>query len=148
MAERDIESTSATDSHDDLLEGMRLSTSPSHRWLFLSLGHVAIVVGLIGLLIPVMPTSPCLLLAAYFYARGSQRFYVWLLTNRWCGAQIRAFRDHGVLPRTTKYAMALTLFIAFGTTILFIIPTLPWKAAVAILATIAIAFVVRIPSKI
>ena len=45
------------------------------------------------LLLPIMPTTPFLLLAAFCYARGSERFYIWLLTNRWFGEYIRAWRN-------------------------------------------------------
>jgi len=56
------------------------------------MGILFVVLGIIGLLLPVLPTTPFLLLAAFFFARSSDRALQWLLHNRWFGAYIRNYR--------------------------------------------------------
>ena len=63
------------------------------RILLIVLGTFFVVLGLIGIVLPVLPTTPFLLLAAACYARGSQKFYDWLLNNRWFGTYIRNYRE-------------------------------------------------------
>ena len=63
--------------------------------LLIAAGTLCVVLGVIGMFIPVLPTTPFLLLAAVCYGRSSKRFYHWLLTNRWFGEYIRNYREGG-----------------------------------------------------
>lgn len=68
------------------------------RVLLVVLGTICVVLGMFGMFLPLLPTTPFLLLAAICYARSSKRFYNWLMTNRWCGEYIRNYREgRGVL---------------------------------------------------
>ncbi len=85
--------------------------SPAARLLGQALGWCCVGVGMLGLLLPVIPTTPFLLVAAWAFARSSQRFHDWLLNHRWLGPPVRAWCQHGVVPTTAK-AMALTTMAA------------------------------------
>ena len=61
------------------------------RVLLLLGGTLCVILAVVGMFVPVLPTTPLLLLAAVCYARSSERFYRWLLTNRWCGPYIRNY---------------------------------------------------------
>ncbi|MBT6146043.1 MAG: YbaN family protein, partial [Gemmatimonadetes bacterium] len=63
------------------------------RILFFVIGTMSVVAGVVGILLPLIPTTPFLLLAAWCYARSSERFYRLLLSNRWLGPYIRNYRD-------------------------------------------------------
>ena len=52
------------------------------RAFFLIVGTLSLGLGILGIILPLLPTTPLLLLAAYCYARSSERFYQWLLNNR------------------------------------------------------------------
>ncbi len=67
-----------------------------------------------GIFLPVLPTTPFLLLAAACYARSSRRFYVWLTTNRWCGRYITNYRENRGIPRRQKALTILFLWAAIG----------------------------------
>ncbi|MEE4177016.1 MAG: YbaN family protein [Bacteroides sp.] len=78
-------------------------------------GIVSLALGLLGIPLPLLPTTPFLLLSAWFFARSSERFYQWLLNHRYFGKNIRNYRNKGGVSLGVKiWAIAL-----LWTTILF-----------------------------
>ncbi len=86
--------------------------SKAVRATLIIVGTLAAVIGIIGIFLPLLPTTPFLLLAAACYARSSRRFYTWLLTNRWFGAYIRDYRAGLGVPMKVK---ASTLALLWAT---------------------------------
>ena len=72
------------------------------KFLFAFLGSVSLVLGIMGVFLPVLPTTPFLLLSAALYMRSSQRLYDWLMSHKHLGAYIRNFREHKALPLRVK----------------------------------------------
>jgi uncharacterized membrane protein YbaN (DUF454 family) len=94
-------------------EAQRLMVrSPAVRRLLFAGGVVSLIVGLIGLLIPVFPTSPFLLITGALWARSSKRFYVWLLIHRWLGPPVADFRRRGCLELRYKLGIAGLLAVS------------------------------------
>jgi len=60
---------------------------------FICAGTIFVGLGVLGMILPLMPTTVFLLMAAYCYSRSSDRFHTWLLTNRWCGGYISNYRS-------------------------------------------------------
>ncbi|NCA98116.1 MAG: DUF454 domain-containing protein [Clostridia bacterium] len=86
-----------------------------HRFkhiLFLILGSLAVLLGSIGILIPVLPTTPFLLLAAYFYLGSSRRLYEWLIHHRILGKYIYHYLEHKAVPVQTKIGAILILWVS------------------------------------
>lgn len=77
-------------------------------------GSVCVALGFIGIFLPILPTTPFLLLAAVCYARSSRRFYIWLITNRWCGTYIRNYREGRGITRRHKTITLLLLWATIG----------------------------------
>jgi hypothetical protein len=117
------------------------------RYLWLLLGHAFVAIGFIGAFLPVLPTTPFLILAAWAYSKGSQQFESWLLNHPVMGGPIRAWREHGVIPVRAKviscFMMSISLAVAWS------FPTIPWWGKVGSGATIlgAAIFVVTRPSE-
>ncbi len=65
-------------------------------------GTLSLALGLLGIALPVLPTTPFLLLTAALYARSSDRLYAWLMNHPRLGAYIRDFREHRSLPLHVK----------------------------------------------
>ena len=72
------------------------------RYLYILFGTLCLVMGLIGVFLPVLPTTPLLLLTAFCYYRGSDRLYEWLMSHPYLGTHIKRFREHRIIPRKAK----------------------------------------------
>lgn len=89
------------------------------RTLLVVLGTLCVALGILGILLPVLPTTPFLLLAAFFYARSSERFYHWLMTNRWFGAYISNYREGKGIQLKQKILAIVLLWLTIGYAVLF-----------------------------
>ena len=87
--------------------------------LLIVCGTLCVALGVLGMLLPVLPTTPFLLLAAFCYAHGSKRFYHRLTTNRWFGEYIRNYREGRGIPSKQKIFTILLLWLTIGSTTLF-----------------------------
>lgn len=67
-----------------------------------TLGTITLALGIIGIFLPVLPTTPFLLLSAALYVRSSQRLYDWLMSHRHLGPYIRNFRENKAIPLRVK----------------------------------------------
>jgi uncharacterized protein len=95
------------------------------RMLLIISGFLAVGFGFAGVFLPVLPTTPFLLLAAYCFARSSDRFYSWLISNRICGEYIRNYRaGRGMtLPHKIFVLALLWSLISYSA---FLAVKLPW----------------------
>ncbi|NRB72315.1 MAG: YbaN family protein [Xanthomonadales bacterium] len=69
---------------------------------WIGLGFLALGLGIIGIALPLLPTTPFVLLAAFCFARSSERLHQWLLQHPLFGPMISNWRDHGAIGRGTK----------------------------------------------
>jgi len=116
------------------------------RILLLVVGTMSVIAGLIGILLPLVPTTPFLLLAAWCFARSSPRFYRLLLGNRWLGPYIRNYREGRGLTMAAKVSTLVVLWLAIASTVWFIAP-MPWARVVLIaIATGVTIYLLRLPT--
>lgn len=73
------------------------------RWAWWLLAYASLGLGLIGIVVPGLPTVPFVLLSAFAAARGSQRLHRWLLAHRQFGPMIRDWQDGGAVSRRAKW---------------------------------------------
>ena len=121
--------------------------SPAVRWAFLILGWVCFVLGIIGALLPVMPTAPFILLAAGCWARSSRRFHFWLINHKYFGKFVRDWEDRHAVPLYGKWLA--TIMMAISTTMLFfnIPPDMVWVAwLVAMVCSGVAIYLFRLPN--
>jgi uncharacterized membrane protein YbaN (DUF454 family) len=86
------------------------------RRLFIIAGTISIGIGVIGIIVPVLPTTPFLLLAAICYMRGSRRLYNALLCNRFIGSYVRNYLEGRGMSLKVKFWTLSLLWIAIGCT--------------------------------
>lgn len=117
------------------------------RWLWLITGHILVVIGIAGIILPLLPGTPLLILAAACYSKGSERFENWLLNHPKYGPVIRDWRAYRIIPIKAKIIALCAL--AFGLCFpLFIIevPPLAKLSALVVMPTVG-AFILTFPSK-
>ncbi|MDP2965825.1 MAG: YbaN family protein [Pelolinea sp.] len=93
---------------------------PLKKYLWVSLGVLSLGLGIIGIFIPLLPTTPFLLLAASFFLKGSETLYRWLLNHKLLGTYIRNYREHKAIPLTTKILAVVTLWAAILYSMFFV----------------------------
>jgi uncharacterized membrane protein YbaN (DUF454 family) len=103
------------------------------RILLITAGSIALGLGILGIFLPLLPTTPFLLLAAAAYARSSDRFHDWLLGHRVFGEYIRNYRDHRAIKLQAKVMGITLLWLTIGISILLV--SLLWvKLLLAVIA--------------
>ena len=114
------------------------------RALWLALGGLFLGLGLLGVLLPVLPTTPFLLLAAGSFAKSSPRLHGWLLAHRTFGPPIRNWEENGAISRKAK---RLAVGSMAAVLLLSLLLGLSWKVLLAqgLLIAIGCAFVLTRP---
>jgi uncharacterized membrane protein YbaN (DUF454 family) len=87
------------------------------RLILLIIGWLAIVLGTLGVILPLLPTTPFILLAAWCFARSSPRFHHWLLYRSWFGEYIRHWQQYRALPPGVKGRAMLLIICTFALSI-------------------------------
>lgn len=131
----------------DYRDEVRKHKSLTIRWVYALLGALFVVLGVAGLFLPVLPTTPFLLLAAACFARASSRVYNWLLNHRVLGPIILEWRHHRSMPYRAKRVALLLIVLSFSVSILFFVPYWQARLAMAVGGVILFVWVSRIPSR-
>jgi uncharacterized membrane protein YbaN (DUF454 family) len=131
----------------DYSEEVRLASNAVARLWFLGAGHLSIGLAVLGVFLPLLPTTPFLLLAAACYARGSVRFYNWLLNSRSFGPMIRNWREHRAVALRHKLLAIGVITVSIGTTVLFFMPHIAGKVVLSGLGLGWIAVLLRLPTR-
>jgi uncharacterized membrane protein YbaN (DUF454 family) len=114
--------------------------------LFVISGTICVCIGALGIVLPVLPTTPFLLLAATCYMRGSERMHKWLLNNRWFGRYIKNYREGKGISAKAKVFSISTLWITICLSVLFI-DILPMQMALLLIGmAVSIHLIIRVPT--
>ncbi|MBU0807344.1 YbaN family protein [Pseudomonas spirodelae] len=93
---------------------IQLQRNPAIRYALLAIGWLSVALGVIGIFLPVLPTTPFLLLAAACFMRSSKRFYLWLVNHRKLGPWIVDYLEGQGIPLKGKvYAISL-MWLSIG----------------------------------
>jgi uncharacterized membrane protein YbaN (DUF454 family) len=104
------------------------------RKLLVIAGTVSVAIGIVGIFIPLLPTTPFLLLAAACYLRSSERFYHWLLNNRFFGTYIRNYIEGRGMPLKIKITTIALLWITIGVSLGITSPNIVVKIILVLVA--------------
>ncbi len=124
---------------------MHIRSGPA-KWILIGAGFVCVGLGAIGVVLPLLPTTPFLLLAAACFARSSPRFYRWLLSRPGVGPAILEWRDTRRIPRRAKITAILSIMLVGGSSVVLFVGN-PWAKLIMATGLLAvIAWLMRIPS--
>jgi hypothetical protein len=125
----------------------RVHGSPVVRVLFFVAGVTALGFGIAGIFLPVLPTTPLVLLAAACFARSYRPFHEWLLAHRQFGPMIHEWQVHGSIPYRTKITAIVMMAVSLGVSVVFFVRP-PWlQVALAAFGIALAAWMYRLPSR-
>lgn len=116
------------------------------RFVYIAIGCVAVALGVIGIFLPLLPTTPFLLVAVWAFAQSSPRLETWLVTHPRLGPPLRDWRERGAIPARAK-VIAITAMAASLAYIWFI-PAIPLygQVAASLLLCCCATFILTRPS--
>lgn len=113
------------------------------RYLWLLAGWMCVSLGIIGSFLPLLPTVPFLLLAAFCFSKGSKRLHEWLLTHKKLGPPIIEWQKHGAI-RTRVKVMAMTFILAsVGLSLFFDVPIYALAMQLSVLSVVSLFILTR-----
>ena len=107
------------------------------RWILIIAGTIFLGFGIIGIFLPILPTTPFLLLSAACYARSSKRFYTWLMNNKWFGNYIKNYREGRGIPLKFKIFTISLLWITILFSIYYVIDNF-WVEVILIIIAFSV----------
>jgi len=112
-----------------------------NKIVFRILGFTSLTLGIIGIVVPLLPTTPFLLLSSFFFLKSSKKLYHWLLNNKILGQYIKDFQEEKSIPLNVKISSISLLWITISISAIFFIHILWLKL---LLFSIAIGVTIHI----
>lgn len=109
--------------------------------LLISIGTLSIILGVIGIVIPLLPTTPLILLGAACYIKSSEKLYQKLLKNKWLGGYIKDFREKNGISRKNKIISITMMWLSICCTLLFIDISFLIRSIITIIAVTVSAYI-------
>jgi len=116
------------------------------KGFYILLGTLALALGAIGLFIPVLPTTPLVILAAACYFRGSERLYNWILESSLFGETIRNYRAGKGLTKNTKIRAVGLMWVVILSSAFFFVDNNLIRVSLIAIATAVSAYILRLPT--
>ena len=104
------------------------------KTLYIVIGTISLALGILGIFLPLLPTTPFLLLTAALYFKGSFRLYNWLLNHRYFGPYIRNYRENKAIPLRAKIVSLVLMWGTMLYCIFFLIPLIWVKVLLGLIA--------------
>ncbi len=127
--------------------GYGFVTKKIQHYLLLVMGGFFFVLGLIGVLLPVLPTTPFMILAAACFASSSSRFHQALLNNRWFGEDLHRWEATQTIKRGTKKRATWIIGFSFLSSILILWGHFFLQGVLLIVAILLLFFLWRVPEE-
>lgn len=126
---------------------LRPQASALTRPLWTAAGAFFLVLGAVGIPLPLLPTTPFLLLAAACFLRGSPRMYGWMMNNRLFGGYLRDYRAGRGIPLGTKVVAIALLWIGIGVSVVVLVRATIVRILLAAVAVVVTAHILAIRTK-
>ncbi|MEN8180421.1 MAG: YbaN family protein [Pseudomonadota bacterium] len=115
------------------------------KTFYIIAGWLSLLTGLIGILLPLLPTTPFMLLAAFCFSRSSVRLHRWLCNHPWFGPPIRQWQENHTVSRNTKTKALFLILISFTLTLTLTPLPLIGKGSLLLLALVLMWIMARLP---
>ncbi len=114
------------------------------RWLLVTAGMLSVSLGFVGIFVPILPTTPFLLLAAACFVRSSDRLYHWLMSHRVFGLYLQNYREHRALTLRAKVVATIGIWASIGYAVLFAAESIALRIALLVIACAVNAHILRL----
>ncbi len=101
------------------IDDLKINSNPLVRWILLTSGTILLSIGILGMFLPLLPTTIFFILAAWCYARSSERFYHWLHHNKFFGKYLSNYRRGNGMTIMSKTVSLLILWAGIGYSVIF-----------------------------
>ncbi|HYO51494.1 YbaN family protein [Archangium sp.] len=117
------------------------------RFVFMALGFVCVGLGMLGVFLPLLPTTPFLLVALWAFSRSSRRFHHWLYTHPRFGPRLQEWHEHGTVPVKVKVSALTAMAVSLALLAFVVRVKWPVLAVAAALMLVGAAYVLSRPSR-
>lgn len=116
------------------------------RSILVAIAWASVIIGCVGVFVPLLPTTPFLLVSAGIFARTSPRFEAWLVSHPTLGQPILAWRQRGAISMKAKFLAVASMLLSFAISLRLTQPSLAVAAIIALAMMACALFVVTRPS--
>lgn len=131
--------------HSDAVRKPNIAKSKVVRALLATASFVCLGLAALGVVLPLLPTTPFVILAAYLYSKSSARWYYWLLNHRIFGPSLRRWQQTGGITTKAKYTALAMIAVTFGFSLGFVVQKAFVKVVLVIVALGVCTFIYRLP---
>jgi hypothetical protein len=121
--------------------------SSTEKIVFTLVGTISLLIGLIGIILPVIPTTPFILFSAWCYYRGSERFHDWLVNHPYLGPIVEEYGNGEGMTKESKIKAIILTWTAVLMTAVFILQSLLMRAIIIVIAVIGTIVLIRIKTR-
>ncbi|NLZ81151.1 MAG: DUF454 domain-containing protein [Clostridiales bacterium] len=114
------------------------------KYLFIALGFIFLTLGVIGIVFPVLPTTPFLLLTSYFFVRSSDKLYQWLIHHKVFGAYIYNYVKYKAIRMSAKIMALLMIWITIPLCLIFFLDNIFVRVMLFIIASIVSVYILSL----
>ena len=115
--------------------------------LLIMLGCFFVLLGIIGVVLPILPTTPFMIVALALFANSSPRFHQMLLNNRWFGSALKQWENSKTISRRSKYRALLLVLASFSLSIMILQGKLTLQIMLATIAIVFLLFIWQLKEK-
>ena len=123
------------------------NNSNTKKSFYTLIGTVSLLLGIIGILLPVLPTTPFILFSAWCYFRGSSRFHDWLINHPYLGPIVEEYGDGEGMTKESKIKAIFFTWTAVILTAVFILNSLFMRVIIVLIAVIGTIVLIRIKTR-
>ena len=123
-----------------------MSAKGVKRVIYFVIGTLALFLGALGIFLPVLPTTPFVILAAACYLRSSKRMHAWILQSRLFGETIENFQAGRGLKRDTKIRALVLMWATISISAFFFVDQLIFRGAMFLVAAGVTVYLLRLPT--
>jgi len=118
------------------------------RWLWIVAGIICLILATIGIIMPLLPTTPLVILAAFCFSKGSTRLHLWLHNNRYFGPLLQDWETYGVIRTKSKVMATIAIILIFSLSLYFTSIHIFLKCFLVLLAFCLLTYIWSRPSYI